>query len=418
MNTNTLLHESYTSEFNIQKIREQFPILHQEINGKPLVYFDNAATNQKPQAVIDALTHYYQNFNANVHRGIHTLGERATTALEETRSTVHQFINTAEPEEVIFTRGTTEGINLVASTYGRIHVKEGDEIIISHMEHHSNIVPWQMLCQEKGATLKVIPISDTGELVMGAFEALLTDKTKIVAITYVSNTLGTINPLKEIVEKAHKKGAVVVVDGAQAAPHCNIDVQTLDCDFFAFSAHKAYGPTGVGVLYGKRALLESIPPYQGGGEMIDKVTMEQTTYNEIPYKFEAGTPNIADIIAFKEALSFIAQLGKESMARHEAELLTYTHEKLSRHDKVRFIGTAQNKIGVISFIIEGMHHLDVGMLLDANGIVVRTGHHCTQPLIARFGIEGTVRASFAVYNTKEEVDRLVEVVERIMRKKK
>lgn len=418
MNTNTLLQESYTSEFNIQKIREQFPILHQEINGKPLVYFDNAATNQKPQAVIDALTHYYQNFNANVHRGIHTLGERATTALEETRSTVHQFINTAEPEEVIFTRGTTEGINLVASTYGRIHVKEGDEIIISHMEHHSNIVPWQMLCQEKGATLKVIPISDTGELVMGAFEALLTDKTKIVAITYVSNTLGTINPLKEIVEKAHKKGAVVVVDGAQAAPHCNIDVQTLDCDFFAFSAHKAYGPTGVGVLYGKRALLESIPPYQGGGEMIDKVTMEQTTYNEIPYKFEAGTPNIADIIAFKEALSFIAQLGKESMARHEAELLTYTHEKLSRHDKVRFIGTAQNKIGVISFIIEGMHHLDVGMLLDANGIVVRTGHHCTQPLIARFGIEGTVRASFAVYNTKEEVDRLVEVVERIMRKKK
>ncbi|MCG8340917.1 MAG: aminotransferase class V-fold PLP-dependent enzyme, partial [Cytophagales bacterium] len=249
MNTNTLLQESYTSEFNIQKIREQFPILHQEINGKPLVYFDNAATNQKPQAVIDALTHYYQNFNANVHRGIHTLGERATTALEETRSTVHQFINTAEPEEVIFTRGTTEGINLVASTYGRIHVKEGDEIIISHMEHHSNIVPWQMLCQEKGATLKVIPISDTGELVMGAFEALLTDKTKIVAITYVSNTLGTINPLKEIVEKAHKKGAVVVVDGAQAAPHCNIDVQTLDCDFFAFSAHKAYGPTGVGVLY-------------------------------------------------------------------------------------------------------------------------------------------------------------------------
>ena len=418
MNTDTLLQESCTSEFNIQKIREQFPILHQEINGRPLVYFDNAATNQKPQAVIDALTNYYRNFNANVHRGIHTLGEKATTALEATRSTVHQFMNTAEPEEVIFTRGTTEGINLVASTYGRMHVKGGDEIIISYMEHHANIVPWQLLCKEKGATLKVIPISDTGELVMGAFEALLTDKTKIVAITYVSNTLGTINPLQEIIEKAHKKGAIVVVDGAQAAPHCPIDVQTLDCDFFAFSAHKAYGPTGVGVLYGKRALLESIPPYQGGGEMIDKVTIEQTTYNDIPYKFEAGTPNIAGIIAFREALSFITQLGKESIARHEAALLTYTHDQLSRLDKVRFIGTAPNKIGVISFTLEGMHHLDVGMLLDANGIVVRTGHHCTQPLIARFGIEGTVRASFAVYNTKEEVDRLVEVVERIMKKNK
>lgn len=418
MNVNTLLQASRTSDFNIPKIREQFPILHQEINGWPLVYFDNAATSQKPQAVIDALTKYYRNFNANVHRGIHTLGESATTALEKTRSTVQQFMNTAECEEVIFTRGTTEGINLVASTYGRRYVKERDEIIISHMEHHANIVPWQLLCKEKGAILKVIPISDTGELLIDAFEALLTDKTKIVAITYVSNTLGTINPLKQIIEKAHKKGAIVVVDGAQAAPHCHIDVQTLDCDFFAFSAHKAYGPTGVGVLYGKRALLESMPPYQGGGEMIDKVTMEQTTYNDIPYKFEAGTPNIADIIAFREALSFITQLGQKNIACHEAALLRYTYDKLSHLDKIRFIGTAKNKIGVIAFIIEGMHHLDVGMLLDANGIIVRTGHHCTQPLIARFGIEGAIRASFAVYNTKEEVDRFVEVVERIIRKKK
>jgi cysteine desulfurase / selenocysteine lyase len=402
---------------DIQKIRAQFPALHQTIHGKPLIYLDNAATTQKPQAVLDALAHYYQHDNANVHRGIHTLASRATAALETTRQRVQQFICAAAAEEIIFTAGTTASINLVAATYGQAQLQAGDEVIISHMEHHANIVPWQMLCQAKGAILKIIPISETGELLLTALEELLTPKTKIVAINYVSNTLGTINPIKEVIQQAHAQGAVVVVDGAQAAPHLPIDVQDLDCDFFAFSAHKAYGPTGVGVLYGKKMLLEKMPPYQGGGEMIREVTLTHTTYNDLPYKFEAGTPNIADIIAWQEALNFIEEIGYENFRTHEGRLLNYALDLLGNLKKVRVIGTALSKVSVLSFTIAGLHHLDVGMLLDANGIAVRTGHGCTQPLMDFFGIEGVVRASFAIYNTKEEVEQLAAAVTRVVQQK-
>jgi cysteine desulfurase / selenocysteine lyase len=405
------------SVLDIQKIRAQFPILQRTIHGKPLVYLDNAATTQKPQAVLDALAHYYQHDNANVHRGIHTLAERATSALEATRHSVQQFIRAADAAEIIFTAGATASINLVAATYGQTQVQAGDEIIISHMEHHANIVPWQILCQTKGATLKIIPVSKTGKLVLPALGELLTSRTKIVAISYVSNTLGTINPLKEIIQQAHAQGAIVVVDGAQAVPHLPIDVQELDCDFLAFSAHKAYGPTGVGVLYGKRALLEDMPPYQSGGEMIREVTLAHTTYNDLPYKFEAGTPNIAGIIAWKEALNFIKQIGYEPLGAHENKLLNYAVALLSSLKKVRIIGTAPSKVGVLSFTIKGMHHLDVGMLLDANGIAVRTGHGCTQPLMDFFKIEGIVRASFAIYNTKEEVERLATEIAKIIQQK-
>ena len=402
---------------DIQKIRAQFPALHQTIHGKPLIYLDNAATTQKPQAVLDALVRYYQHDNANVHRGIHTLATRATAALEATRQRVQQFIGAANTEEIIFTAGTTASINLVAATYGQAQLQAGDEVIISHMEHHANIVPWQMLCQAKGAILKVIPISKTGELILPALEELLTPKTKIVAINYVSNTLGTINPLKEIIQQAHAQGAIVVVDGAQAAPHLPIDVQDLDCDFLALSAHKAYGPTGVGILYGKKVLLEEMPPYQGGGEMIRAVTLTHTTYNDLPYKFEAGPPNIADIIAWQEALNFIKEVGYENLRAHEDKLLTYALDLLGGLKKVRIIGTAPSKVSVFSFTIEGMHHLDVGMLLDANGIAVRTGHGCTQPLMDFFDIEGIIRASFAIYNTKEEVAQFAAVVTRIVQQK-
>ncbi|MFM2428370.1 MAG: hypothetical protein RL012_254 [Bacteroidota bacterium] len=402
---------------DIQNIRAQFPILQQTVHGKPLIYLDNAATTQKPQVVLDALAHYYQYDNANVHRGIHALATRATIALEATRHSVQQFIGAADAAEIIFTPGTTASINLVAATYGQAQVRAGDEVIISHMEHHANIVPWQMLCQAKGATLKVIPINKTGELLLPALEELLTPKTKIVAINYVSNTLGTINPLKEIIQQAHAQGAIVVVDGAQAAPHLPIDVQDLDCDFLAFSAHKAYGPTGIGVLYGKRALLEDMPPYQGGGEMIREVTLAQTTYNDLPYKFEAGTPNIAGIIAWQEALNFIGHIGYKNLRAHENELLTYALDLLSDLNNVRVVGTAPNKISVLSFVIKGIHHLDAGMLLDANGIAVRTGHSCTQPLMDFFGIEGVIRASFAIYNTKEEVEQLAEGIARIVQQR-
>jgi cysteine desulfurase/selenocysteine lyase len=402
------------NKLDIQQIRAQFPTLHQTVHGKPLVYLDNAATTQKPKAVLDALAHYYEYDNANVHRGVHTLAERATTTLEATRHSVQQFIHAADASEIIFTAGTTASINLVAAAYGQANVHAGDEVIISHMEHHANIVPWQMLCQAKGATLKVIPINHTGELLVSSLEELLTPKTKIVAITYVSNTLGTINPLKEIIQRAHAHGAVVVVDAAQAAPHLPIDVQDLDCDFLAFSAHKAYGPTGIGVLYGKRTLLEAMPPYQGGGEMIHEVTFARTTYNDIPYKFEAGTPHIAGIIAWQEALHFIKQIGYQNLRLHENKLLAYAVELLGRLNKVRFIGTAPNKISVLSFTIEGVHHLDAGMFLDAQGIAVRTGHSCTQPLMDLLGIEGVIRASFAIYNTQEEVEQFVTGVERII----
>jgi cysteine desulfurase / selenocysteine lyase len=398
----------------IKKIREQFPILHQEINGKPLVYLDNAATSQKPKQVIQALTDYYEGYNANIHRGIHTLAEKATKAFEDTRKSVKKFINAEHEEEIIFVRGVTEGINLVASSFGKAFVNKGDEIIISALEHHSNIVPWQMLCEERGARLLVIPVNDTGELNIGQYKSLLNDRTRMVAVNHASNSMGTINPVKEIIELAHAAGAKVLIDGAQSAAHLAIDVKELDCDFYAISSHKMYGPTGAGALYGKKALLEIMPPYMGGGEMIKDVSFSKTTYNDLPYKFEAGTPNIADIVAMKAAIDFINELGKENIAAYEAELIAYATEKISSLQGVRLIGTAKEKVAVVSFVVDGIHHFDIGQMLDARGIAVRTGHHCTQPLMDLFGIEGTVRASFLVYNTKEEIDKLAEGLERII----
>lgn len=406
---------SVSNRLDITKIREQFPVLHQQINGRELVYFDNAATSQKPISVINALIDYYKRYNANIHRGIHTLAEKATQAFEETRQTAKNFINSPSVEEIIFVRGVTEAINLIASSYGRKFVNEGDEIIISGLEHHSNIVPWQLLCEEKNAILKVIPVTDSGELDLNAFSKLLSVKTKIVSVNHASNSLGTINPVKEIIALAHKVGAITVIDGAQAGAHLDIDVQHLDCDFYCLSAHKMYGPTGTGILYGKRELLEKMPPYHGGGEMIKEVTFEKTTFNDIPYKFEAGTPNIADVVAFNFAMKFITELGKENIAAHENELLAYATQKISALQGVKLIGTATDKVSVVSFVIDGIHPFDIGQMLDARGIAVRTGHHCTQPLMDRFGIEGTVRASFSVYNTKHEVDQLVDGLDRIIK---
>ncbi|MDH5610625.1 MAG: cysteine desulfurase [Cyclobacteriaceae bacterium] len=401
---------------SIDTLREQFPVLHQQINGKPFVYFDNAATSQKPQRVIDALTHYYQYDNANIHRGIHTLAERATNAFEETRKAAAHFINANEPEEVIITKGTTEGINLVAQAYGRKFLKEGDEILISEMEHHSNIVPWQLLCKQTGAVLRIIPINDQGELMMDRFAEMVGEKTKIVSVVYISNSLGTINPVEEIIQKAHAHGATVVIDAAQAAPHLQLDVKRLNCDFLALSGHKMYGPTGVGILYGKRSFLEKMDPYQGGGEMIRDVTFENTTFNDIPYKFEAGTPNIADVVAFREAFRFISEIGIENIAARENELLQYGTTLLGEIKGLTIIGQAKQKASVISFIVEGVHPFDLGILLDTKGIAIRTGHHCTQPLMTRYGIEGTARASFAVYNTTEEIDRLANGLKEIVKK--
>ena len=403
-----------TASINVEKLREEFPILHQQVNGRDLVYFDNAATNQKPKRVIDALVEYYTGYNANIHRGIHTLAEKATKAYEQTRHTAKDFINAPSAEEIIFTRGVTESINLVAATYGRAFINEGDEIIISNLEHHSNIVPWQMVCEEKNAKIKVIPVSKEGELNIEAYKTLLSKRTKIVAVNHASNSLGTINPIKEIIKLAHEVGAVVLIDGAQAGAHLHIDVQDLDCDFYCLSSHKMFGPTGTGILYGKRALLEKMPPYQGGGEMIKDVTFEKTTYNDLPYKFEAGTPNIADVVAFRHAMEFINELGKDNIAAHEHDLLVYATERVSKLKSVRVIGTAKNKVGVLAFTVEGIHYFDIGQMLDARGIAVRTGHHCTQPLMECLGIEGTVRASFSVYNTKKEIDQLVEGLERII----
>ncbi len=403
--------------FDVSSIRQRFPILDQQVHGKQLVYFDNAATTQKPDSVIRALSDYYENNNANIHRGIHALAEKATADFERTRSTVQQFINAKEVEEVIFTSGTTAGINLVANAYGRKFLNAGDEVIISTLEHHSNIVPWQLVCDEKGAVLKVIPIDDQGDLDMDAFRKLVSDKTKIVSVNHISNALGTINPVKEIVQISHEAGAVVLLDGAQAVAHVEVDVQELDCDFYAFSAHKLYGPTGVGVLYGKRKLLESMNPYQGGGEMIKEVTFEKTTFAELPYKFEAGTPNIADVVAFDAAIKFVNQLGsKKDILAYEQSLLDETTKRLKEIPGLRIIGEAKQKIGVVSFVLEGLHHFDIGMMLDAKGIAVRTGHHCTQPLMQRFGIEGTVRISFSIYNTLEEVDACIEGLKQIVAK--
>jgi cysteine desulfurase / selenocysteine lyase len=403
-----------TTALDVEKLRKEFPILHQQVNGRDLVYFDNAATSQKPKRVIDALVEYYTGYNANIHRGIHTLAEKATKAYEQTRLTARGFINAKEAEEIIFTRGVTESINLVAATYGRAFVQEGDEIIISNLEHHSNIVPWQFVCEEKKAKLKVIPVNTRGELDMNVYRNLLSKRTKIVAVNHASNSLGTINPVKEIIKLAHEVGAVVLIDGAQAGSHLDIDVQDLDCDFYCLSSHKMYGPTGIGILYGKRELLEKMPPYQGGGEMISQVTFEKTTYNDLPYKFEAGTPNIADVVAFRHAMEFILELGRENIQAHEHDLLGYATERVSKLKSVKLVGTAANKVAVLAFTVEGIHHFDIGQMLDARGIAVRTGHHCTQPLMECYGIEGTVRASFLVYNTKKEIDQLVEGLERII----
>jgi cysteine desulfurase / selenocysteine lyase len=409
------------SEMQIKKgidvaaIREQFPILKREVKGHPLVYFDNAATSQKPQAVIDALVEYYTCFNANVHRGIHTLAEEATMAMEKTRDSARSFLNAGSREEIVFTRGTTEGINLVAYTWGRQQIKAGDEIIISALEHHSNIVPWQLLCEEKKAVLKVIPVNDRGELVLDEYKNLLNEKTKLVAVNHASNALGTINPVKQIIAMAHAAGALVLIDGAQSSVHLDIDVQDMDCDFFALSSHKMYGPTGVGVLYGKKKYLDAMPPFQGGGEMIKEVSFEKTSFNDLPYKYEAGTPNIADIVAFKAAIDFIDETGKELIMAHENELLAYGTSMLKEIKGLRIIGEASEKVSVISFVVDKLHPQDLGILLDNRGIAVRTGHHCTQPLMACFQIPGTVRASFAVYNTKEEIDELVKGLNKAIR---
>ena len=402
---------------NIQSIRGLFPVLHQEVHGKPLIYFDNAATTQKPKSVLDSLTNYYEHDNSNIHRGAHALADRATKHYENTRETVQKFINAKESAEIIFTKGTTESINLVAQTFGRKFIGKGDEILISTLEHHSNIVPWQMLCEEKGAILKVIPITDSGELIWEEFEKLLNPKTRLVSIVHASNALGTINPVKKIIDAAHTVGAKVLVDGAQSTSHLEVNVQDLDCDFLAFSAHKLYGPTGLGILYGKREVLEAMPPFLGGGEMIKEVSFEKTTYNDIPFKFEAGTPNIADVIAFKTSLDFIQSLKKTRIKAHEDELMAYANELMLPIKGFIPVGTAKEKVSVLSFNINGMHPFDVGQMLDARGIAVRTGHHCTQPLMKRLGLEGTVRASFAVYNTKLEIESLAEGVERIARLK-
>ncbi|AWV96834.1 cysteine desulfurase [Arcticibacterium luteifluviistationis] len=400
---------------NIDNIRAEFPILDQDINGKKLVYFDNAATTQKPQVVIDAISNYYTGYNSNIHRGVHHLAEKATSAFELSRKTIKEFINAESTEEIIFTYGTTDGINLVAQTYGRSFLKAGDEIIISTMEHHSNIVPWQMLCEEKGCVLKVIPINDEGDILFDEYKKLLSEKTKIVSVVYASNALGTVNPIAEIIEEAHKVGAVTLVDAAQAMSHIDIDVQALDIDFLCFSAHKLYGPTGMGALYGKKELLNKMPPWRGGGEMIKEVTFEKTTYNELPYKFEAGTPNIADVIGITAAIDYVNKLGKKNIADYENELLEYATERFEAISGLKIIGRAKVKVSVLSFVIDGIHPQDIGVLLDQQGIAIRTGHHCTQPLMQRLDLVGTSRASFAVYNTKGEIDRMVEGIEKAKR---
>ena len=399
---------------NIDQIRADFPVLHQQVNKAPLIYFDNAATTQKPKPVIDALSAYYEQDNANIHRGIHTLAERATTAYELTRKKLAAFLNAPSSDQIIFTSGTTAGINLVAQTFGRANVGKGDQIIVSNLEHHSNIVPWQMIAEEKGAEIKVIPVSDAGVLDLEAFKALLNPKVKLVAVNHVSNAIGTINPVAEIISLAHEVGAKVLIDGAQSVAHLAIDVQALDMDFFVFSAHKLFGPTGVGVLYGKREILESMPPYQGGGEMIKEVSFAGTTYNELPYKFEAGTPNIADVIAFGAALDYIQAIPAESLAAQEEALLAYATQKLQAIPGLRIVGTSPEKIAVISFVIDGVHPQDIGVLLDKFGIAIRTGHHCAQPLMQRYELVGTCRASFAFYNTLEEIDRFVLCLEKTL----
>lgn len=404
--------ETKTNILDVELIRSEFPILSRQVNGKPLVYLDNGATSQKPISVISTINKYYTFENSNIHRGIHTLSQEATTAYEEARTTVQEFINAEHSHEVIFTSGTTGSINLLASSFAKKHIQKGDEIIISTMEHHSNIVPWQMICEEKGAILKVVPINDKGEFLMNEYENLLSERTKLVAVTHVSNTLGTINPVKEIINKAHAKGALVLIDGAQAVPHTKVDVQELDCDFYAFSAHKMLGPTGVGILYGKENLLNDLPPYQGGGDMIKTVTFEKTTYNELPHKFEAGTPNIVGGIGLAAAINYMNKIGIDKIEAYEHELLSYATEQIKQIEGVRIIGEAKNKASVLSFLVDGTHPSDIGTIIDKLGIAIRTGHHCTEPLMNRFGIPGTARASFAFYNTFEEIDIFINALKR------
>ena len=401
-------------KYDVNRIREDFPILKTYVHGKPLVYLDNAATTQKPDFVIDRINKYYSTMNSNIHRGVHALSGVATEAFETARINVKQFINALGKNEIIFTRGTTESINLVASSYGRTYIKEGDEIIISHMEHHSNIVPWQMLCKEKNAKLKVIPINDNGELIYEEFEKLVNERTKFISVVYVSNSLGTVNDVKRIIDYAHKFKIPVLIDGAQAVNHIKVDVQELDCDFLAFSGHKIYGPTGIGILYGKVDLLESMPPYMGGGDMISKVTFEETTYNELQHKFEAGTPDIAGVIGLGAAIDYVKNIGIENIRNHETELLNYAAEQVADIPGLRIIGNAKDKTSVLSFVLENIHPHDIGTFLDFEGVAIRTGHHCTQPLMQRFNIPATSRASFGMYNTKEEIEVLVKGLKKII----
>ncbi len=397
---------------DIEKIRRDFPILHQNINSKPLVYLDNAATSQKPRKVIETLNKYYTQDNANIHRGVHTLSERATANYEAARAKVRDFLNASSEKEIIFVRGVTEGINLIAQSYGRTNLKASDEIIISTMEHHSNIVPWQLLCEQTGAILKIIPINDAGELIIEEFEKLLSAKTKIVSVVHISNALGTINQIQTIIDRAHEHNAITIIDGAQAAPHTPIDVQTLNCDFYVFSGHKLFGPTGIGALYGKIALLETIPPWQGGGDMIKMVSFEETIYANLPYKFEAGTPNIAGVVGLGAAIDYLNSIGFDAIAAYEYELLEYATAKASQIKGLRLIGTAAQKASILSFVMDGVHPHDIGTILDHEGIAIRTGHHCAMPVMTYFNIPATARASFAFYNTFAEIDRLIEAIEK------
>ena len=396
--------------FDVDEVRKDFPVLHQTVNGHPLVYLDNGATSQKPRAVIDAVSHYYETYNANIHRGVHFLSENATREYEAARDTVQRFLNAADRREIIFVRGTTEAINLVAQAYGRPRLKANDEIVISTMEHHSNIVPWQMLCQQTGAKLKVVPVTDEGEFDFGAYLELLGPKTRVVATVHLSNSLGTINPVKDIVKAAKEHGAVTLLDGAQAVPHIAVDVRDIGCDFYAFSGHKVFGPTGIGILYGRQELLDAMEPYQGGGDMIRTVTFEETTYNDLPHKFEAGTPNIVGAIGLAAALDYVSGLGIDAIAAHEDDVVEYATRQVAEIPGVRIIGTAAEKSGIISFLMDGVHAHDIGTVLDSQGIAIRAGHHCTMPLMKRFGIAATSRASFALYNTKEEADKLAAAI--------
>ncbi|HEV8376341.1 MAG TPA: cysteine desulfurase [Candidatus Polarisedimenticolia bacterium] len=402
-----------TVRYDVEALRREFPVLWQDVRGKPLVYLDNAATTQKPKAVLDAIQNYYCRDNANIHRGVHELSQRATAAYEEAREKLRRLLNAASSTEIVFVRGTTEAINLVAHSFGGTHVREGDEILVSHMEHHSNIVPWQLLCESKKASLRVLPVTDRGELEMESFDRLLSPRTRLVSLVHLSNSLGTVNPVKEIIRKAHAKGVPVLLDGAQAAARMKLDMKDLDCDFYALSGHKLYGPTGIGVLYGKADLLEAMPPFMGGGDMISSVTFEKTLYNKLPYKFEAGTPHIAGAIGLGAAVDFVQGIGLEAIASHEEDLLSYSTEAVAGIPGLRIVGTAPQKAGILSFVIDGIHPHDLGTILDQHGIAIRAGHHCTQPLMERMGVPATARASFGMYNTREEVDALVEGLQRV-----